>query len=118
MKTNPDEKSNHARDNITETSYNCPICNKNCATAAKTFEHATHVHFRKNLAQQYQNLFINKVLECPMCQFRSNDHLNNLYHIGLVHNKIYDLMSPGNDRFFKIKFGSPVNKIMEILGLL
>ena len=79
-----------------ETEYRCPICNIKHATAEKTLDHATRIHFRRDLSHKYRNLYNNKILECPICQFESNDHLSNLYHIGLVHNKIYDFMSPGN----------------------
>ena len=79
-----------------ETEYRCPICNIKHATAEKTLDHATRIHFRRDLSHKYRNLYNNKILECPICQFESNDHLSNLYHLGLVHSKIYDFMSPGN----------------------
>jgi hypothetical protein len=75
--------------------FQCPICRISCQTKLKTIQHATKIHFRRELSISFKKVYKEKISECPICNATSKNHLLNLNHIGTVHKKIYEFMSPG-----------------------
>ena len=75
--------------------FQCPICRISCQTKLKTIQHATKIHFRRELSISFKKVYKEKISECPICNVTSKNHLLNLNHIGTVHKKIYEFMSPG-----------------------
>jgi hypothetical protein len=75
--------------------FQCPICRISCQTKLKTIQHATKIHFRRELSISFKKVYKEKITECPICNATSKNHLLNLNHIGTVHKKIYEFMSPG-----------------------
>ena len=95
-KSNRNVETKERNENVeSEISFKCPICNLNCPTELKTIEHATKIHFRRELSIKFKKVFEERIVGCHICNQTSKDHLANLNHIGSVHGVIYEFMSPG-----------------------
>jgi len=73
----------------------CNICDQEYRSKYELLEHLTMTHYKARLAESFSEY--GKI--CPMCEEFSEDHEDNLYHIGRDHEVVYDYYKA--DKFVK-----------------